>query len=188
VRGRFIDEQRTYASRRVAVINEAFARRFFPNEDPLGQDFGVGDASHTRDCEIVGIVGDIKYYDAYSPMNAMAFFPLSQAREDNGNIFHEIQLLVAGAPQNLPVTLQQALAGVDPNLMVIRAITFDDQLSRNFNGERLVARLTTPYGLLALILACVGLYGVAAYTVARRTSEIGVRASPSARRGPASVA
>jgi len=136
----------------------------------------------------VGIVGDIKYYDAYSPMNAMAFLPLSQAREDNGNIFHEIQLLVAGAPQNLPVTLQQALAGVDPNLMVIRAITFDDQLSRNFNGERLVARLTTPYGLLALILACVGLYGVAAYTVARRTSEIGVRASPSARRGPASVA
>jgi len=175
VRGRFIDEQDTYASRRVAVINEAFARKFFPNEDPLGQDFGVGDAGHATDCEIVGIVGDIKYYDAYSPMNAMAFFPLSQAREDNGNIFHEIQLLVAGAPQSLQATLQQTLASVDPNLTVIRAITFDDQLSRNFNGERLIARLTTLYGLLALILACVGLYGVAAYTVARRTSEIGIR-------------
>ena len=175
VRGRFIDERDTYASRRVAVINEAFSRKYVPNEDPHGQDVGVGDASQDRDCEIVGIVGDIKYYNAYSPMNVMAFFPLSQAREDNGNIFHEIQLLVAGAPQNLQATLQQTLASVDPNLTVIRAITFDDQLSRNFNGERLVARLTTLYGLLALILACVGLYGVAAYTVARRTSEIGIR-------------
>lgn len=175
VRGRFIDERDTAASRRVAVINEAFARKYFPKEDPLSQFFGVGDASHARDCEIVGIVGDIKYIDARSPAYVMAFLPLLQTREDNSNIFHEIQLLVAGSPQNIQATVQRTLASVDPNLTLVRAITFDEQVSRNFNSDRLVARLTTLYGLLALILACVGLYGVAAYTVARRTSEIGVR-------------
>ncbi|MGB6897462.1 MAG: FtsX-like permease family protein, partial [Candidatus Acidiferrum sp.] len=71
--------------------------------------------------------------------------------------------------------IQRTLASVDPNLTVIRAISFQEQVSRNFNGDRLVARLSTLYGALALILACVGLYGVAAYTVARRSSEIGIR-------------
>jgi len=175
VRGRFIDESDTPASPRVAVVNERFARKFFPMRDPIGQHFGIGDASHANDYEIVGIVQDAKYAEARESAYAMAFLPLLQAWEDNENIFHDIQLLVAGSAQNLQPAIQRALARLDPNLTVIRAIGFDEQVARNFNSDRLVARLTTLYGLLALALACVGLYGVAAYTVTRRTSEIGIR-------------
>jgi ABC-type antimicrobial peptide transport system permease subunit len=127
------------------------------------------------DYEIVGVVEDAKYQDARAPAYVSAFLPLQQARENHSNVFHDIQLLVAGSPRDLQPNVQRTLAAVDSNLTVIQAITLDEQVSRKFNGERLVARLTTLYGLLALVLACVGLYGVAAYTVARRTGEIGIR-------------
>ncbi|MGC2753467.1 MAG: ABC transporter permease, partial [Candidatus Acidiferrum sp.] len=175
LRGRYIDDQDTPASRRVAVIDESFARKYFPNEDPLGQHFGIGDESHAGDLEIVGVVEDAKYMDARAPAFVTAFLPLMQPRENDSDSFHDIQLLVAGSPRNLEPEIQRTLASVDPNLTVIRAISFQEQVSRNFNGDRLVARLSTLYGALALILACVGLYGVAAYTVARRSSEIGIR-------------
>jgi predicted permease len=175
VRGRFIDEQDSPSSRRVAVIDEAFARKYFPNEDALGQHFAIVDPGHPGDYEIVGVVEDAKYQDARAPAYVTAFLPLQQAHENNSNIFHDIQLQVAGHARNLQPAIQRTLASVDANLTVIRAISFEEQVSRNFNGDRLVARLTTLYGMLALILACVGLYGVAAYTVARRTNEIGIR-------------
>jgi len=175
VRGRYIGERDTPTSPRVAVISEAFARKYFPNEEALGQHFGIGDASHSGDYEIVGVVEDAKYIAAREAARATAFLPLLQAREHNSNIFHDIQLLVAGSPQNLEPMIRRTLANVDSNLTVLRVIRFDEQVAENFNSERLVARLTTLYGLLALVLACVGLYGVAAYTVTRRTREIGIR-------------
>jgi predicted permease len=175
VRGRFIDERDAPRSQRVAVISEAFARKYFPNEEALGQHFGIGDASHAGDYEIVGIVEDAKYLDAREPAYVTAFLPLVQARENNANIFHDLQLLVVGSAQNMVPVIRQALASVDPNLTVIRATRFDEQVAENFNSDRVVARLTTIYGLLALALACVGLYGVTAYMVTRRTSEIGIR-------------
>ena len=175
VRGRFIDETDTPASRHVAVVNETFARKYFPKGDAQGQHFGIGDASHANDYEIVGVVGDTKYVDPRGETLAMAFFSLLQAPDHKENIFHDIQLLVAGKVRNLQPEIQRALASVDENLTMIRAISFEEQVRRNFNEDRLVARLTALYGALALILACVGLYGVAAYTVAQRTSEIGIR-------------
>ncbi len=175
VRGRLIDERDTPTSRHVTVISEAFARKYFPNEEALGQHFGIGDASHAGDYEIVGIVEDAKYIDAREAPYVTAFLPILQARENNSNIFHDIQVLVAGAAQNLEPVIRRTLASVDSNLTVIRLIRFDEQVAQNFNTDRLVARLTTLYGLVALALACVGLYGVAAYTVTRRTSEIGIR-------------
>jgi macrolide transport system ATP-binding/permease protein len=158
-------------------VNETFVRRHFPKKDALGQHFGIeiGGKSRSNDYEIVGIVEDAKYSAAREAPFAMAFFSLQQVKEDNANIFHDIQLLVTGGARHLQSEVQRALASVDPNLTMIRAISFDEQVRRNFNEDRLVARLTALYGALALILACVGLYGVAAYTVVRRTSEIGIR-------------
>ncbi len=177
LQGRTIDERDTPAGRRVAVINETFARRFFPNENPIGQHFGMGDASHSGDYEIVGIVEDAKYQDTRGPAYATFFLPLLQTPSGDHlrGWVGAIELHVAGKSENLESAVRKTLADVDSNLTVLNMMSFGEQVARNFNQERLIARLTELFGVLALILACVGLYGVTAYAVARRTNEIGIR-------------
>src|SRR5882757_4175430 len=177
LRGRVIEERDSPGGLNVAVINETFARRFFPNEDPIGQHFGMTDVSHSGDYEIVGIVEDAKYQDTRGPAYATFFLPLLQTPP--GESFRgwvgAIELHVAGRPESIESAVRKALANADPNLPVLNMMSFDEQVAHNFNQERLIARLTELFGALALILACVGLYGVTAYGVARRTNEIGIR-------------
>jgi predicted permease len=178
IRGRVFEESDTPAAPHVAVINQAFARRFFPKEDPIGQHFGMGTASHSGDYEIVGIVEDAKYQDTRGPAYPTFFLPLLQAPYgiSDGSIYiHDIELRTAGNPENLEASVRKTLAGIDPNLTILGMMSFSEQVSSNFNQERLIARLTELFGLLALTLACVGLYGVTAFSVARRTNEIGIR-------------
>jgi macrolide transport system ATP-binding/permease protein len=177
LRGRSIDERDTPAAPHVAVINDTFARRFFSNEDPIGRHFGMGDASHSGDYEIVGIVEDAKYQDTRGPAYATFFLPLLQTQpgEPLRGWVGAIELHVAGKPETLEPSARKSLAGIDPNLTILRMQTFAEQVSLNFNQDRLITRLTELFGLLALILACVGLYGVTSYSVARRTNEIGIR-------------
>jgi len=177
VRGRAIDEQDTPTARHVAVINETFARRFFSSGNPIGQHFGMGDARHSGDYEIVGIVEDAKYQDTRGPAYATFFLPLLQTPSGDSlrGWVGAIELQVAGKPENLESAVRKTLAVVDPNLTVLDTVSFGEQVARNFNQERLIARLAELFGILALVLACVGLYGVTAYAVARRTNEIGIR-------------
>ena len=180
LRGRAIEQRDTPTAEHVAVINEAFAHRFFPKQDPVGQHLGIGDATHSGDYEVVGIVEDAKYQDTRRPAYATFFLPLLQtapgdSRRDGSVYIGAIELHVVGKPENLEPAVRKTLADIDPNLTILSMTSFGEQVARNFNQERLVARLTELFGLLALILAGVGLYGVTAYTVARRTNEIGIR-------------
>jgi macrolide transport system ATP-binding/permease protein len=184
IRGRVPDERDTPAAPRVAAVNQAFVKRYFETEDPIGRRLGVGGPVTARDYEIVGVVEDVKYSTPDRPTRPMIFFPdfqLPPAREGDGNVMARSTLLRslsihasvgAGA---LEPQLRQAVARVTPDVTVVRVLAMTDQVSGNFRMNRLLAGLTSAYGLLALALAFLGLYAVTSFTVARRTREIGIR-------------
>ncbi|MBV8816908.1 MAG: ABC transporter permease, partial [Acidobacteriaceae bacterium] len=165
--GRDIDVHDDLHGRRVAVINEALARRYFPNRNPLGMRFGY----KKPDTEIIGVVGDVRVTRLQEPAVPMVWYALSQKPD----YAETIDVRTAGDPASIASALREAIREVDPNLPLERVITLRDQIGSNLRQERLIAYLTSAFGLLALILASVGLYGVMSYGVARRTSEIGVR-------------
>jgi predicted permease len=186
LRGRSIQETETPSSERVAVVNEAFVQFFFTGANPLGRHLGIGDASHANDYAIVGMVEDVKYSGANRPTVPMIFLPALQtvayADPTDGSDQTRSMLmrtlvvrLAPGGSSGLEPLVRRALADVDPNLTVVRLRAMADQVGVNFRLNRLMARLTTAYGLLAMALASLGLYGVTAYGVARRRREIGVR-------------
>ena len=194
VRGRGITEQDTATSRQVAVVNQAFVRKFFPTEDPIGHHFGTFDQKYSSSYEIVGVVADAKYTDPRDPMRPMYFRPLTQlnstmqetravASEIRSLFPNSVTIRFAGDAAALESQIHRTLAEINPNLTVLDFKSLDYQVAGNFNQERLISRLTTLFGLLALILASVGLYGITAYSVARRTSEIGLRMALGANRG-----
>ncbi|MGH9407796.1 MAG: ABC transporter permease, partial [Terriglobia bacterium] len=190
LRGRTITDQDTANSPYVAVVNEAFVKKFFPKQDPIGQHFGMGDPKYAGAREIVGIVQDAKYQDARRPAYPTFFMPFLQLPKDpklsffvGASYIGDIELHVAGKPENLEAQVRRTLANINPNLTIQNMQSLREQLDGNFNQDKLIARLTGLFGLLALILACVGLYGVTSYGVARRTNEIGIRMALGADRG-----
>ncbi len=193
IRGRGITEQDTPTSSMVAVVNQAFVKKFFPNEDPIGRHFG-NHLKRSSDYEIVGIVADAKYQDTRGEFRPMYFRPLTQwnkgitdpsasTGETSSLFINSATIRFQGDQQGLEQLVRRTLANIDPNLTIFDFRSLDSQVAGNFDQERLVARLTTLFGLLALVLASVGLYGITAYTVARRTSEIGLRMALGANRG-----
>ncbi|MGA7342789.1 MAG: ABC transporter permease [Terracidiphilus sp.] len=188
LRGRGFTEQDSATSPRVAVVNEAFVKKFFPGQDPIGRHFGQDLPELSSSFEIVGVFRNFKMNLQYSKEHVHPVFlrPLTQQftgykdagliRAETRSMFVNAMILdFHSAPPNVDALVRSTLAGINPNLTVTDLRSFDNQLAGNFSGQRLGARLSGLFGLLALALASVGLYGVMSYFVARRTSEIGIR-------------
>ena len=178
VAGRGFNAADTETSRKVAVVNESLARKYFPNVNPIGRTFEAGSHDPIR-IEIVGVCGDAKYDRVRKDPQATFYAPYPQNKD--GIQRATFALATRLDARTLAPTLRQVVQSVDRNLPLLDIRTQEEQIAASMQHERIFANLTAAFGVLALILACIGIYSIMAWMVSRRTHEIGIRMALGAR-------
>jgi predicted permease len=172
--GRTFTAQDTQNSPKVAVINESMARRFFPNRSAVGDRFAVGETpDHPGEIEVIGVVKDAKYNALDEGSLQAAYFPCTQ----NAGFYGSFAVRYASGANRgeIIARVRNSIAEINPNILVDGVTGLDDQVNQSIATQSLIARLTSFFGFIAVFLACIGIYGLLSYSVARRTSELGIR-------------
>lgn len=174
IAGRTFSEQDTQTSPKVAVINESMARRFFPGGSPIGQRFAIGETpEHPGEIEVIGVVKDAKYSELDEPSLMAAYFPCTQNVGFYGNF--AVRYAPDANRQEIIARVRTAIAQINPNILVDGVTSLQEQVDSSIADKSLIARLSSFFGIIAVFLACIGIYGLLSYSVARRTCELGIR-------------
>jgi predicted permease len=183
--GRAVNEQDTPTTRTIALVNKFFEQKYFKDGHAIGKHFS-DNLKHTGAFEIVGVTEDTNYWGATSKMRPMYFLAQGQSAhidddprykqfEDRSKYLNAIEIQTHSEISGLEVQVRRVLSQVNPDLAIVDFQSFASQVKANFTQQEMIAKLTSFFGILALILASIGLYGVTSYSVERRTSEIGIR-------------
>ena len=165
----------------VAVVNQQFAKTYFPGRNPIGETFGLGARGAAQDIEIVGICRDARYESLKDDIPPVAYLPYSQNPKSLAQMVYEVR--TAGDPASLFPAVRETLRQADARVPAFDMRTQSDQVNQSIRKERSFATLCSCFGVLAALIACVGLYGTMAYSVARRGNEIGIRMALGGQRG-----